>query len=65
MIIFIVKSILKITKHVLKRLQKNFEYFTSKSKAHGTFLKLAYKINISETNGPYELKFCILPIFKI
>ena len=35
--LFIVKSILKIIIHVLKLLQKNFEYFTSNPNTHTTF----------------------------
>ena len=43
--LFIVKSILKIIIHVLKCLQTNFEYFTSKTNVHGTFLNLLIQIN--------------------
>ena len=67
--LFIMKSILKIIIHVLKRLQKNFEYFTSTPNAHGTFrnlhIKINLKINISETTGPIKLEFCMLSIFEI
>ena len=33
--------------------------------AHGTFLNLHIKINISETNGPIKLEFCMFSTFKI
>ena len=67
--LLIVKSIIKIITHVLKFLQKFFEYFTSKSNAHGTFcnshIKINLNINISEANGSIELKFCMTSIYKI
>ena len=59
------KFCFKIIIYVLELLQKNFECFTSKPNAHGTFRnllnKINLKINILETNEPIELKFCIGP----
>ena len=67
--LYIVKSTIKIIIHVLKLVQKIFECFTSKPNAHGTFrnlnIEINYKINISETSGPIELKSYILSILKI
>ena len=40
------KSILKSIIHVLKLIEKNFECFTSKPNAHGTFWNLHIKINL-------------------
>ena len=52
------KSLLKIIIHVLKLPQKNFESFTSKPNAHGTFWNLHIKINlkiyIAETNRQWN-----------
>ena len=52
----------------LKLIQKNVERYTSKLNAHGTFwnlhIKINLKINISETSGLINFKFCILSIFK-
>ena len=63
------KSIFKIIMHVLKRLQKNLECFTSEPKAHGIYknlhIKINLKIHILETNRPIKFKSCILSIFKI
>ena len=42
--LFIMKSILKIIKHVMKIPQKNFESFTSKPNAHGIFRNMHIKI---------------------
>ena len=42
----IMKSIFLIIIHVLKLLQENFECFTSKPNAHGTFRNLNIKINL-------------------
>ena len=51
----------------MKLLQKIYECFISKPNALGTFLNLHISINlkdISETNIPIELKFCMFSIFE-
>ena len=42
--LFNVKSIFKIIIHVLKLLEKNFECFTSRPNAHGTFWNCILKL---------------------